>query len=354
MIGLSGGLDSTLALLVSLEALKRLDLPKSALCALTLPGPGTSEKTLGLVGALAEVLGLALERIDIGPAVALHLADLGHDGVTPDLTFENAQARERTQILFDRANHWGLVVGTGDLSELALGWCTFNADHMASYNVNGSVPKTLIADLVRAMRRGSITRLFPGARSGPRFAHFPELIPGEDPGGGPAHGSGAGPYEVHDFYLYYALRFGMGPAKLRFLARRAFADRHAPEALDEWLDRFLSRFHAMQFKRTMLPPGPKVGTVSLSLGGIGACPERRPPALSARRAAREVRGRGACKALGTGNTVGNFGQEQGMAMQAKARCLLRRIGRPAVARIPLQRRSEPGKVHPYLVSTPCV
>jgi len=280
VIGLSGGLDSTLALLVSLEALKRLGLPKSALCALTLPGPGTSEKTLGLVGALAEVLGLALEHIDIGPAVTQHLAALGHDGVTPDVIFENAQARERTQILFNRANQLGgLVVGTGDLSELALGWCTFNADHMASYNVNGSVPKTLIADLVRAYAAQQHDEALGQALEAVLALPIsPELIPGDDPQEvGQLTEAVLGPYEVHDFYLYYALRFGMGPEKLRFLARRAFADRYAPDALDEWLDRFFSRFHAMQFKRTTLPPGPKVGTVSLSPRGDWRMPDETTP-----------------------------------------------------------------------------
>jgi NAD+ synthase (glutamine-hydrolysing) len=280
VIGLSGGLDSTLALLVSLEALKRLGLPKSALCALTLPGPGTSEKTLGLVGGLAEVLGLTLEHIDIGPAVAQHLADLGHDGGTPDVTFENAQARERTQILFNRANQLGgLVVGTGDLSELALGWCTFNADHMASYNVNGSVPKTLIADLVRAYAAQQHDEALGQALEAVLALPIsPELIPGDDPQEvGQLTEAVLGPYEVHDFYLYYALRFGMGPEKLRFLARRAFADRYAPNALDEWLDRFFSRFHAMQFKRTTLPPGPKVGTVSLSPRGDWRMPDETTP-----------------------------------------------------------------------------
>ncbi len=281
VLGLSGGLDSTLALLVALEALTRLGLPRGNLTLLTLPGPGTSEKTLAVVERLAEVLGVDLERISIHAAVAQHLADLGHDGATPDVVYENAQARERTQILFNRANQVrGLVVGTGDLSELALGWCTFNADHMASYNVNASVPKTLIADLVRAygalQQDPALTAALEAVLALPIS---PELIPGEDPEEvGQLTEAVLGPYEVHDFYLYHALRFGTAPEKLRFLVRRAFGDRYAPDALDEWLARFLNRFHAMQFKRTTLPPGPKVGTVSLSPRGDWRMPDETRPA----------------------------------------------------------------------------
>ena len=276
VLGLSGGLDSTLAFLVCLEVLERLGLPPGALHAVTLPGPGTGERTLAAARELARAAGVDLREVDIGPAVTQHLADLGHPGDVHDVTFENTQARERTQLLFDLANMLGgLVVGTGDLSELALGWCTYNADHMSSYNVNVGVPKTMIAYLVRWYARH---------RANPALAEVlaevldlpisPELVPGEADAGVAQHTETiVGPYELHDFFLYHYVREGSAPARIRALAGLAFGARYGPEVLDRWLGEFLRRFHAQQFKRTALPPGPKVGTVSLSPRGDWRMPD---------------------------------------------------------------------------------
>ncbi|MCC5873070.1 MAG: NAD(+) synthase [Gammaproteobacteria bacterium] len=280
VIGLSGGLDSTLAFLVALDALAKLDRPAQDLLAVTMPGPATGDRTLTSARALAACAGVQLLEIPIDAAVAQHLADLDHDPEVHDITFENAQARERTQLLFNLANkHGGLVVGTGDLSELALGWCTFNGDHMASYNVNASVPKTLIAYLVRWYARH---------RADPRFAAVlddvlatpisPELVPGRSDDEVAQHTETlVGPYELHDFFLYHYVRHGSAPAKIRWLAGRAFGDRYDSATLDRWLTDFLRRFHSQQFKRSTLPPGPKVGSVSLSPRGDWRMPDESPP-----------------------------------------------------------------------------
>lgn len=274
VIGLSGGLDSSLAYLVCLDALTMLDLPSSALCALTMPGPGTTAHTLASARELARATRVELREIPIEAAVDRHLADIAHPG-TADVTFENVQARERTQILFDTANLvGGIVVGTGDLSELALGWCTFNADQMASYNVNAGVPKTLIAYLVRWYARH---RANDGLRTVlERVLHTPitpELIPSEDGKIGQRTEAIIGPYELHDFFLYHFLRNGAGAAKIFVLACRAFGGIHAPADIKRWLKVFFLRFFAQQFKRTTLPPGPKVGTVSLSPRGDWRMPD---------------------------------------------------------------------------------
>lgn len=280
VIGLSGGLDSTLAFLVALDALAKVDRPTQDLLAVTMPGPATGDRTLTSARALAACAGVQLLEIPIDAAVAQHLADLDHDPEVHDITFENAQARERTQLLFNLANkHGGLVVGTGDLSELALGWCTFNGDHMASYNVNASVPKTLIAYLVRWYARH---------RADPRFAAVlddvlatpisPELVPGRSDDEVAQHTETlVGPYELHDFFLYHYVRHGSAPAKIRWLAGRAFGDRYDSATLDRWLTDFLRRFHSQQFKRSTLPPGPKVGSVSLSPRGDWRMPDESPP-----------------------------------------------------------------------------
>lgn len=274
VIGLSGGLDSTLAFLVAKDALTKLSLPSSHLYAVTLPGPGTSEGTRGNAHKLAQTTGVSLEEIGIGAAVSQHLKDLNHNG-EHDVVFENAQARERTQILFNYANKvGGIVVGTGDLSELALGWATFNADQMANYNVNASVPKTLIAYLVRWYAKH---------RSGPDLAAVltdvlstpisPELIP---PTGGEISQRTedlVGPYELHDFFLYHWLRFGASPTKIFYLACDSFGGVYAAEVIAYWLGQFFRRFMTQQFKRTTLPPGPKVGSVSLSPRGDWRMPD---------------------------------------------------------------------------------
>lgn len=273
VIGLSGGLDSTLAFLVCLAALSKLNLPLKNLHALTLPGPGTSKKTKTNAHALAEAAGVALKEISIAAAVKQHLADLEHQKT--DVVFENAQARERTQILFNYANKvGGIVVGTGDLSELALGWCTYNADQMANYNVNASVPKTLVSSLVNWYAR---------ERSNPKLAKVlgkvldtpisPELLPLK--GGEIAQETEAiiGPYELHDFFLHHWLRNGFTPSKIFHLALAAFHGSYSRTVIKKWLRLFFARFFSQQFKRTTAPPGPKVGSVSLSPRGDWRMPD---------------------------------------------------------------------------------
>ena len=273
VIGLSGGLDSSLAFLVCLDALRALGRDAQALHALTLPGPGTSAHTLRSARELAAAADVALGEVDIGAAVAGHLADIGHAGAA-DTTFENAQARERTQILFNTANRiGGIVVGTGDLSELALGWCTFNADQTANYNVNAGVPKTLVAYLVRWYARhradAELARVLARVLDTPIS---PELVPAEE-GIGQRTEELIGPYELHDFFLYHFLRTGAGARKIFALACLAFRDAYAPAEIKRWLRVFFERFFAQQFKRTTLPPGPKVGTVSLSPRGDWRMPD---------------------------------------------------------------------------------
>ena len=274
VLGISGGLDSTLAHLVCLDALAARQLPAERLQALTMPGPGTTGHTLESARQLAAATGAELREVDISGAVRQHLDALGHDG-TPDLTFENAQARERTQILFDAANQiGGIVVGTGDLSELALGWCTFNADQAAGYNVNAGVPKTLVASIVRwyAGHRASaaLRRVLERVLATPIT---PELLPAAGGANGQRTEAIVGPFELHDFFLFHFLRGGASAGKLFALACRAFADSYSPDEVKRWLTVFLQRFFAQQFKRTTLPPGPKVGTVSLSPRGDWRMPD---------------------------------------------------------------------------------
>ena len=274
IIGLSGGLDSTLAFLVCLDAVKRLDQPVSHIHALTLPGPGTTEHTRTSAHQLCKATGVPLKEIDISAAVDLHLADLGHSDRT-DVVFENTQARERTQLLFNHANKVrGIVVGTGDLSELALGWCTFNADHMASYNVNASVPKTMMAYLVRwyAAHRADeeLAEVLQRVLDTPIS---PELIAPKDGAIVQRTEEIIGPYELHDFFLFHFLRNGAGVAKIFALAIHAFRERYQPVEIQRWMRVFFQRFFSQQFKRTTLPPGPKVGSVSLSPRGDWRMPD---------------------------------------------------------------------------------
>jgi NAD+ synthase (glutamine-hydrolysing) len=279
VLGVSGGLDSTLAFLVCLDALAKLGMPRSTLHAVTMPGPGTTGHTRDSALRLCSAAGVDVVEIPIDAAVHQHLADLDHT-TRNDLVFENAQARERTQILFDYANKVrGIVVGTGDLSELALGWCTYNADHMANYNVNASVPKTMMAYLVRwyAQHRAD-TALADVLARVLATPISPELL---EPAAGTADldavvqatESIIGPYELHDFFLFHYLRHGAGPEKIFALARIAFADRYDATTLQRWLKVFFQRFFSQQFKRTTLPPGPKVGTVSLSPRGDWRMPD---------------------------------------------------------------------------------
>jgi len=276
ILGLSGGLDSTLAALVACQALQQLDMAPDTLHAISMPGPGTTQHTRDSAAALAAQLGASLEEIDICDAVQAHLHDLQHPDGQFDHVFENAQARERTQILFDLANQRdAIVLGTGDLSELALGWCTYNGDHMASYNVNAGVPKTLVAYVVRwyAKHRASsgcaavLERILATPIS-------PELLPHDENGAMTQHTEDIlGPFAVHDFYLYHMLRRGADPKRMLVLAALAFAGSYELEALANWLKCFLQRFARQQFKRTTLPAGPKVGSVSLSPRGDWRMPD---------------------------------------------------------------------------------
>ncbi|HEY5647675.1 MAG TPA: NAD(+) synthase [Pseudomonadales bacterium] len=274
IIGLSGGLDSTLAFLVCLDSLEKLGEPRAKLLPLTLPGPGTSAHTLASARELAAAARVGLREISISPAVAQHLKDLQHESET-DVVFENAQARERTQILFNHANQvGGIVVGTGDLSELALGWCTYNADHMSSYNVNASVPKTMMAYLVRWYgRHRADTRLRKVLDRVLEKPISPELLVASQSGISQQTESIIGPYELHDFFLYHLMRTGAGVEKIHALAVLAFRDRYEPAEIRRWLKVFFQRFFSQQFKRSVLPPGPKVGTVSLSPRGDWRMPD---------------------------------------------------------------------------------
>ena len=268
VLGLSGGLDSTLALLVCLDTAKHLGLDNTSIHAITMPGPGTSELTLRSARELAKYAKVTLTEIPIDQAVEQHLKDLNHTELN-DTVFENAQTRERTQILFNYANKVeGLVVGTGDLSELALGWCTYNADHMASYNVNASVPKTLIAYLVRWYANDasnpSLSKILETVLNTPIS---PELLAVEKTE------SIIGPFELHDFFLYHYLRNGASVPKIFALAQIAFGDQYKIATLKKWMAIFYRRFFTQQFKRTTLPAGPKVGTVSLSPRGDWRMPD---------------------------------------------------------------------------------
>ena len=280
IIGVSGGLDSTLALLVAVEAVRRLDRSAATILGITMPGPGTTARTRTSADDLMASLGIEARTISIAPAVAQHLADIGHPADRHDVTFENAQARERTQILFDLANQeGGIVVGTGDLSELALGWCTFNADHMSNYGVNSSVPKSLVRHLVR---------WYADSHASPALCTTlhdvldtpvsPELLPPDINGNIVQETEDVlGPYEVHDFFLYHWLRNGFSMAKVADLAKHTFVGVHDDAAIDTWLTVFIERFHRQQFKRTTLPPGPKVGSVSVSPRGDLRMPDEVDP-----------------------------------------------------------------------------
>jgi NAD+ synthase (glutamine-hydrolysing) len=270
VIGLSGGLDSTLALLVCIEAFRSLGLDLSGIHAYTMPGFGTTARTKGNADALCETLGIPLDTVDIGPACKQHFADIGHDGKTHDIAYENVQARERTQILMDASNmHRALVVGTGDLSELALGWCTYNGDHMSMYAVNTGVPKTLVSYLIAYYADDKADEAVePILRDILDTPISPELLP-PDENGEIAQKTEhvVGPYLLHDFFLYHAVRCGFPPEKVLFLAQQAFADTHDEDTLRKWLREFLRRFFGQQFKRSCLPDGPKVGTIALSPRG---------------------------------------------------------------------------------------
>lgn len=270
VLGLSGGLDSTLALLVLIEALKRAGMPPNAALAITMPGFGTTSRTKSNAEKLAEALAIPLRTISIRAAVEQHFADIGHPPGLHNITYENAQARERTQVLMDVANQTGgIVVGTGDLSEAALGWCTFNGDHMSMYHVNSGVPKTLVKYLIE----WAATELY--AKEAGAILHdiidtpiSPELLPlGADGQMEQKTEDTVGPYELHDFFLFHFVRHGTPAEKIRWLANIAFAGKHEAAVIDRWLAVFLRRFAQNQFKRSSIPDGPKVGSVALSPRG---------------------------------------------------------------------------------------
>lgn len=269
VLGISGGLDSTLALLVAVRTAEMLKIPNENIICITMPGFGTTDLTYSNACALVKSLGATLKEINIKDACIQHFKDIGHDAEIHDITYENTQARERTQILMDYANKvGGLLVGTGDLSELALGWCTYNGDHMSMYGVNASVPKTLVRHLVRNIADNSGRETAEILYSVLDTPVSPELLPPDKDGKIEQKTEDTlGPYEVHDFYLYHFLRFGTKPEKLLFMAKKAFCGTYDEERLRKWLEIFIKRFFNSQFKRSCLPDGPKVGSVSLSPRG---------------------------------------------------------------------------------------
>ena len=271
MVGLSGGLDSTLALLITALAMGMLHRPASDIIAVTMPCFGTTDRTRNNAALLAERMGATLHTIPIGDTVRSHFRDIGHSMEDQDVTFENAQARERTQVLMDVANqNGGLVIGTGDLSELALGWCTYNGDHMSMYAVNASIPKTLVRHLVDYVARDNLdkdqelTDVLEDILDTPVS---PELLPAVQGEISQRTEDLVGPYELHDFFLYYVLRWGFGPRKVLRLAEQALGRRYSREVLLKWLRSFYRRFFAQQFKRSCMPDGPKVGSAALSPRG---------------------------------------------------------------------------------------
>ena len=271
VVGLSGGLDSTLAVLITAVAMEMLDRPATDIIAVTMPCFGTTDRTKSNAVLLAERLGCTLKTIDIGRAVKVHFEDIGQSMEDHDVTFENGQARERTQVLMDIANQTGgLVIGTGDLSELALGWCTYNGDHMSNYAVNAGIPKTLVRHLVsfisddKEAEDPQLSGVLADILDTPVS---PELLPAIEGQIAQKTEDLVGPYELHDFYLYYAIRWGFPPRKVFRLAEYAFGRAYDRATLLKWLKNFYRRFFSQQFKRSCLADGPKVGSVALSPRG---------------------------------------------------------------------------------------
>lgn len=277
VIGISGGLDSTLALLVAVLAFDKLGWDRKRIIGITMPGLGTTVRTKSNAQDLMETLGVTAREIPIGKAVAQHFADIGQDPNVTDVTYENSQARERTQILMDVANkEGGIVIGTGDLSELALGWATYNGDHISMYGVNASIPKTLVKYLVGWAADNHFNENCCDAQRSVREILLDIIDTPISPELKPADNNGeiaqktedlVGPYELHDFFLYNMFRFGYAPSKIYFLARKAFNGVYDDAVILKWLKTFISRFFGQQFKRSCLPDGPKVGSVSLSPRG---------------------------------------------------------------------------------------
>ncbi|MDY5846397.1 MAG: NAD(+) synthase [Bariatricus sp.] len=269
VVGISGGLDSTLALLVTAKAFDMAGKKREEIIAVTMPCFGTTDRTYQNACLMSKKLGATLREVRIADAVHTHFRDIGHDEDVHDVTYENSQARERTQVLMDIANkEWGMVIGTGDMSELALGWATYNGDHMSMYGVNASVPKTLVRHLVQyyadTCKDEELKAVLLDVLDTPVS---PELLPPKDGEIAQKTEDLVGPYELHDFYLYYVLRFGFEPSKIYRLAKLAFAGTYDDETILKWLKTFYKRFFAQQFKRSCLPDGPKIGTVALSPRG---------------------------------------------------------------------------------------
>ena len=284
VLGISGGLDSTLALLVCVKTFDKLGMNRKGIFGVTMPGFGTTDRTYNNAMSLMQSLGISIKEVSIAKAVTQHFEDIGHDMSVHDVTYENSQARERTQILMDLANKLGgMVIGTGDLSELALGWATYNGDHMSMYGVNASIPKTLIRHLVNYVAESGVDEQSRATLQDIIDTPIsPELIPADENGNIKQKTEDlVGPYELHDFFLYYFLRFGFRPSKIFMLAKKAFLetngervkisdqdpDNYDEDTIKKWLKTFLRRFFSQQFKRSCLPDGPKVGSVSLSPRG---------------------------------------------------------------------------------------
>lgn len=269
VIGISGGLDSTLALLVCAMTFDKLGLDRSGIIGVTMPGFGTTDRTYTNAIKLMQSLRITIREISIAKSVTQHFEDIGHDISVHDTTYENSQARERTQILMDVSNQeGGLVIGTGDLSELALGWCTYNGDHMSMYAVNASIPKTLIACLVKFVAGTMDADTSATLHDVVDTPISPELVPADEDGNIQQKTEDlVGPYELHDFFLYYFMRHGFRPMKIFLLAQKAFEGQYDDDVIKHWLKTFFRRFFSQQFKRSCLPDGPKVGSISLSPRG---------------------------------------------------------------------------------------
>ena len=282
VIGISGGLDSTLALLVCVKTFDKLGLSRKDILGITMPGFGTTDRTYHNAIDLMNSLGVSIREISIREACIQHFKDIGHDLNIHDVTYENSQARERTQILMDIANQtWGMVIGTGDLSELALGWATYNGDHMSMYGVNAGIPKTLVKHLVQWVAENGMDETSKATLLDIVDTPIsPELIPADENGNIKQKTEDlVGPYELHDFFLFHFLRFGFRPAKIFYLAEIAFRGVYDSTTIKKWLTNFYRRFFAQQFKRSCLPDGPKVGSVSLSPRGDWRMPSDASAAL---------------------------------------------------------------------------
>jgi len=270
VIGVSGGLDSTLALLVIAKTFDKLGIARENIYGITMPGFGTTDRTYNNAISLMQSLGVTIKEISICEAVIQHFKDIDHDINDHDITYENSQARERTQILMDYANKVnGLVIGTGDLSELALGWCTYNGDHMSMYAVNTGIPKTLVKTLVTWVSDTHMDEISKNIlKDVVKTPISPELLPADKDGNiTQKTEDNVGPYLLHDFFLYYMLRFGFEPLKIYYLAQQAFKGMYTPETILKWLKVFYRRFFTQQFKRSCLPDGPKIGSINLSPRG---------------------------------------------------------------------------------------